>query len=59
MVKLLGVYRSGSSGGLTRSSLEADSQSSHVLWRDITPDTSLSQRIEGEHLKGQRKGDGL
>jgi hypothetical protein len=34
---------------------DADSQSSHVGSRDITPDTSLSQRIEGGAFKKPRK----
>ena len=34
---------------------EADSQSSHVRSRDVTPDTSLSQRIEGRAFKKPRK----
>lgn len=33
---------------------EADSQSSYV--GDVTPHTSMSQRIEGEHLKSRGKG---
>jgi hypothetical protein len=34
---------------------EADSQSSRIGSRDVTPHTSQSQRIEGEHSKKQRK----
>ncbi|KAH8765640.1 hypothetical protein BGZ57DRAFT_943473 [Hyaloscypha finlandica] len=34
---------------------EADSQSSRVASRDVTPDTSLSQRIEGGAFKKPRK----
>jgi hypothetical protein len=34
---------------------EADSQSSHVGSRDVTPDTSLSQRMEGGEFKKPRK----
>ncbi|KAK0636609.1 hypothetical protein B0T17DRAFT_85635 [Bombardia bombarda] len=38
---------------------DADSQSSHVGSRDITPDSSLSQRIEGGAFKSQGSGVGL
>jgi len=34
---------------------EADSQSSRVCSRDVTPDTSLTQRIEGSEFKKPRK----
>jgi len=34
---------------------EADSQSSRVSLRDVTPDTSLSQRIEGGACRKPRK----
>ena len=34
---------------------EADSQSSRVSSRDVTPDISLSQRIEGGAFKKPRK----
>jgi hypothetical protein len=34
---------------------EADSQSSRVNSRDVTPDTSLSQRIDGKTFKKPRK----
>jgi hypothetical protein len=34
---------------------EADSQSSHVGSRDVTPNTSLSQRMEGGEFKKPRK----
>jgi hypothetical protein len=34
---------------------EADSQSSRVSSRDVTPDTSLSQRIDGEAFKKPKK----
>ena len=34
---------------------EADSQSSRIGSRDVTPDTSLSQRIEGGEFKKPRK----
>jgi hypothetical protein len=34
---------------------EADSQSSHVGSRDVTPESSLSQRIEGGEFKKPRK----
>lgn len=34
---------------------EADSQSSHVGSRDVTPDTSLSQRIDGKAFKKPKK----
>jgi len=36
---------------------EAKTQSSRA--RDITPDTSISQRIGGKHLKSQGKGIGF
>ena len=34
---------------------EADSQSSRVGSRDVTPDTSLSQRIDGKAFKKPKK----
>ena len=34
---------------------EADSQSSRISSRDVIPDTSLSQRIEGGAFKKPRK----
>jgi len=34
---------------------EADRQASHVGSRDVTPDTSLSQRIDGKAFKKPKK----
>jgi hypothetical protein len=42
----------------TASLEEADSQSSRVGSRDVTPDTSLSQRIDGKAFKKPKKGPG-